>query len=120
MPTMTKLYLKLDISLNTMSDKVRQVFNIAPTNRTPWVASQKRESVDRGGLYYHFEIFGLIMILQAYDVETGLPEDRSDWPFYMEVLDENDTFGPDGMPFLARHISRVLSMAGIENDIEPD
>jgi hypothetical protein len=115
----TELYIKYQGSLGELAEKLRKIFNIPKTNRTPAVEIQERDSVNHGGLYYYFEILGLTLELESYDTESGLPVERSEWPFYMVITDRNETLGSEGMKFVAGHIKQTLEKAGLEVDIEP-
>jgi hypothetical protein len=56
-------YIKTKLNLDEVAGLVRAAVNAAAENQTTYQREQRRQSVNYGGVYYLFEVFGLTLIL---------------------------------------------------------
>jgi hypothetical protein len=79
-----EVYLNTDLDLDSLAKVIARLINVRERNRTAHQAEQRRRSVNRGGIYYLFELIGLeLLLLQNVD-DVRIPE-RAGWRYYLLV-----------------------------------
>ena len=109
-----EVYLRGESSLDAMAQRLRDLLNIPPQNKI--VRDQKRESLNMGGDYYRFEVFGLTLELLSNSGEVQIPE-RADWPFYL-LLRGEDGVDPPLIDSIAEYLAQLARTVGLEAETD--
>ena len=110
------IYFRGESSLDSLAERLRELLNIPPQNKSSYCRDQKRYGVNRGGEYYLFETFGLELILINNKGEVEMPE-RADWPYYAVLQIYCDT-DHQIIKTMAEHLAQVARRAGLEAEVE--
>jgi len=110
---MVVLFIKSNMDIDGLANKLKAVLNIPPENAEGSLHEQCRFGLNRGGQYYHFRVLAVDMELLKNEGEVGVPGHEA-WPFYIWIYAENDTLDADGTQHLARHLARVLSSPDLQ------
>lgn len=114
--TLNKLqvYLRGESTLDAMAQRLRDLLNIPPRNKI--VRDQKRESLNLGGVYYRFEVFGLTLELVGNAGEAQMDE-RADWPYYLLLAGE-DGVDPKLVDSIAEYLAQLARTVGLEAETD--
>lgn len=110
------VFFKNDLPFDALAQRLREILNIPDRNITPYLAQQKRESVNMGGEYYLFEVFGLELKLLRNVGEVEIAE-RSGWPHYLFI----DMEAPANLTVLhcmTEYVCHVVNRAGLRAEVE--
>ena len=105
------VYIKSVSSLDEIANSLRDILNIPSTNRSAGVIEQSREGLNYGGLYYHFEVFGLTLELIRNQGEVQVDE-WADWNYYVFVSSQ-DMMTDERIAEITSHIAHTCSHAGL-------
>lgn len=110
------VFFKDDLTFDTLAQRIREAMNIPERNRAAYHVHQKRESMNMGGEYYLFEVFGLTLKLLRNAGEVEITE-RLDWPYYLFV-DMEPPVNPDSLRCMTEHVRLVAQRAGLQAEVE--
>lgn len=108
-----EIFIRSTGSLDVIARKLRDILNIPDRNRTSYRLDQRREGINHGGVYYHFETLGLDIELLANMGEVEI-SNQAQYPFYLLVYCDHGTLEDDGLRLIAAHIAEICSKAGLE------
>ena len=100
------------MSLEEIVEVLRTLLNIPAQNRTEGIVSQRRESVNKGGIYYCLETFGLTLDVIRNVGEAEAPE-HPDFQYYM-LLDSVRSLGRSDNLVLTKHLYEYLKSRGLD------
>ena len=120
MASLVEVYFKCDMTLDELADRLREIFNIPQTNRTPYAVDQCRDSINHGGTYYNFDIFGLTMRVLSNAGEVEIHKDPKVWPFYMLISsqDQKHDLKEEDLKVLVSHVVNTCISNGIDAEME--
>ena len=108
------IFIKTELVLDTLAEKIRELLNIPNENQNWHIKCQGRESIDHGGPYYYFKVMGFILELLHHTEEVAIDE-FSDYPYFLIVNCCNDSIGDNETTrLISNHISLVLQEGGLE------
>lgn len=110
-----EIYLRTDLDLDQLAKKVSNILNIAPENRSSYQLEQRRESQNKGGTYYLFEVFGVELIVLQNNGEVQIPERRG-WPYYIFLNGAKSS--QEFLSASTLHLADVLRGEGIEVEVD--
>ena len=111
-----EVYFKGESSLDSLSERLRELLNIPSQNKESYHRGQKRYGVNMGGEYYLFEIFGLTLRVLANKGEVEIPE-RADWPYYAFISVDCDT-DRQIIKTMTEHLAQVARRAGLQAEVD--
>lgn len=112
------IYLSIEASLDELAEKMRSILNIPDRNQSQYVEEQRRDNLSMGGIYYHFETFGLTLQLIKNGGEATLEESKNKWEYYMDVKEENGSLEKQEFLIIGKHLCDVFKKNGIDAEIE--
>jgi hypothetical protein len=110
-----EVYIRAAMDLEGVATVFSRGVNVASVNRSSYQREQRRDSMNRGGRYFLFEVFGLEILLVQNLGEAHIPE-RSAWPFYLAVYGEGA--GSDFLASACDHVASILRKEGLEAEVD--
>ncbi len=124
-----EIFIKTRKGFSELAQQIKTIINVRDQNCSGPIFGQNRDSLGRGGEYYVFECFGVLVYLlnNADDEENEIfVEEKVDWPYYLylepnKFLDNKykQLMGESKLCLheMIKHLSAVLTAFDIKNEI---
>jgi hypothetical protein len=113
-----ELFLKTDLPLDDLVQRLREILNIPDRNRSPFQSIQERNSANLGGAYYLFESLGLELQLVRNEGEGEIPG-WSDFRYYITLRESVPTDRQTRL-CIAGYLRDVLKDAGFDGVVDTE
>lgn len=110
-----EIYFDTDVGLDSLAATIARLINVGESNPSHYQSEQRRESQNRGGTYYLFEILGLELILLQNTADASIPE-RGDWPYYLLI--DGKGLRKELADLLCQHLADLLQREGIRAEVD--
>jgi hypothetical protein len=108
-----EVYFVTALTLDDFALFFRGLLNLAPTNASSHQVAQRRDSFNRGGLYFLFEVLGLELALMSNAGEVAIPE-RGEASVYVLVEGGDEAL----RRLVAQQIARLANRAGVAATVD--
>ena len=108
-----EVYFVTTLARDEFAQFFRQLLNLALTNASGHQVDQRRDSLNRGGLYFLFEVLGLELILMSNVGEAAIPE-RGEASVYVLVEGGDEHI----RQAVAHQIARLATRAGVSATVD--
>ncbi len=112
-----EIYLKSEKDVHEVADLLRRIWRLPDRNRSAHQVDQQRESAGKGGVYYLFECFGLVLELLRNEGEALIPE-YPEYPYYVVIYAENPSIEASKFHAIVDHLCSLLAEHSIDAIID--
>lgn len=104
----SELYFRTQVSLDVLALHIAERLG---------VICQRREGMNKGGIYYRYKAFGMTLELLSNTGEVEMPG-RSDWQFYVMLYCEEYPMTKAALQCMGDHLRELLANPAVEVDVD--
>lgn len=104
-----ELYFRTKLSLDELAQTICKSLCVG--------RCEQREGVNRGGMYFEMQVFGLTLELLSNQGEVEIPE-RAEWQYYMLVHSDEMQLDEEDLRGLCLRAASLIKREGVETEID--